>query len=314
MRLSQIIATKGRPVPLRAALESSIADLPADGEIIVVDGDPSGSAEAVVREVDHPRAATAIRYLQSAPGLPVQRNVGIDAAHGEILVFIDDDCIVMPGLFEALAAAYLDLSVAGATGRIMNPAESRIGSDEGSRLRWSVLGGGRQGTMTSFGFRRPVLDVGRPREMQYMPGSLMSARRSLAAEVRFDERLSGYALGEDDDFSYRLSRHGRILYLPHAVIRHESLGKRVIDRRALDRMVILNRTYLYRKNFGGTLRGRVGFASLIAIIFVHRIVNREWDGVRGLLDGLREVRRATAADNPAVVHNGGLRGGAGSRS
>jgi len=300
MRISQIIATKDRPGPLRADLESSIADLPADGEIIVVDGDRAGSAQAAIALIEHPRAASAIHYLQCAPSSTGQRNVGIDAARGDILVFTDDDVVVMPGLFDALASAFQDPSVVGATGRILNPKESRIGSETGSRLRWLVLGGGRQGTMTSFGFRRPIVDVERPCEMQYMPGSLMSARRSLAAEVRFDERLGGYALGEDDDFSYRLSRHGRVLYVPEAVVRHESLGTRAIDRRALDRLVIVNRTYLFRKNFAGTLRARVGFIALIGIIFAHRIINREWRGVRGLLDGLREVRRA-GAERPAVA-------------
>jgi GT2 family glycosyltransferase len=127
-----------------------------------------------------------------------------------------------------------------------------------------------------------------------MPGALMSARREVAAEVRFDEALSGYALGEDDDFSYRLSRRGRVRYLPDAVVDHLALGTRTMDRRVQDRLVILNRTYLFRKNFGDTLRGRIGFAALIAMIFAHRVLNREWSGVRGLLDGLREVRRGPA--------------------
>jgi hypothetical protein len=74
---------------------------------------------------------------------------------------------------------------------------------------------------------------------------------------------------------------------------------RAIDPRALGRLTIVNRSYLYKKNFGGTLRGRLGFASLIAVLFAHRIVNREWRGLRGLLDGLREVRRAARDDRAA---------------
>ena len=46
-----------------------------------------------------------------------------------------------------------------------------------------------------------------------MPGCFMSARRE-AASVRFDEKLGAYALAEDEDFSYRLSRRGRLVYLP----------------------------------------------------------------------------------------------------
>jgi GT2 family glycosyltransferase len=291
VRVSHVIATRGRPEPLRAALESSLAELPLDGEVIVVDGDPGHSALEVVQGVEGAAGGREIRYMESPPGLPTQRNRGIDAAQGEVVVFTDDDCILRPGLFAALVAAFEDQSVVGATGRVVEPRGGRIGSNDESRLRWLVLGGGRQGTMTSFGFRRPIVDVDRARDVQYMPGTLMSARRSVAAAVRFDERLSGYALGEDDDFSYRLSCRGRIRYLPGAVVDHLALGTRTMDRRVQDRLVIINRTYLYRKNFGGTLRGRIGFVALIGVIFAHRILNREWQGVRGLLDGLREVWR-----------------------
>ncbi len=151
--------------------------------------------------------------------------------------------------------------------------------------------------MTSFGFRRPIVDVDRSHLVEYMPGSCMSARRALAAEVRFDEnleRLGGYGLGEDDDFSYRLSRRGHIRYVPSAVAHHDELGARTIDRRTLDRLLVINRTYLYRKNFAGTLRGKVGLAGLFALIFAHRIINREWQGVRGLVDGFREASRMRA--------------------
>jgi GT2 family glycosyltransferase len=128
----------------------------------------------------------------------------------------------------------------------------------------------------------------------------MSARRIVAAEVRFDERLeriSGYALGEDDDFSYRLSRRGRICYVPSAAVHHQALGKRATDKRTFDRLVVVNRTYLYRKNFAGTVRGRLGFAALLAVIFVHRVLNREWQGVRGLIDGICEVWRTRTDDS-----------------
>ena len=44
-------------------------------------------------------------------------------------------------------------------------------------------------------------------------------------------------------------------------------------------------------NFPRTLRARLGFAGLIAMLFGHRTVNRDWQGMRGLVDGLRDVWR-----------------------
>jgi GT2 family glycosyltransferase len=290
MRFSHIVATKGRPDLLRDVLESSLATLPQGSEAIVVDGDPQRSGEAVVRELD-PNSAR-IRYVSSEPGLTRQRNQGIRAAKGDVVVFTDDDCTLQPGVFEALAAAYADPALVGATGRVRRPQNERIGSDPNSRLRRLVLGGGRQGTMTSFGFRRPVVDLDSEHEMQYMPGAFMSARREAAAKVGFDERLSGYALGEDDDFSLRLSREGRVRYLPDAVVYHHALGQRTDEQRDFNRSLVANRAYLLEKNFGRGVRTKLGFAALLAIYAAHRILNREWDALRGLVEGVLELRRS----------------------
>lgn len=289
MRFSHIIATKGRPELLRRALASSLAALPPDGETIVVDGDPDRCGEAVVRELG---AGARIRYVACAPGLTRQRNRGIDEARGEVVVFTDDDCTLQPGVFEVLAHAYAeDPALVGATGRVIQPGSGRIGSDPHSRLRRLVLGGGRQGTMTSFGFRRPLVDLDSEHDLQYMPGTFMSARRRAAASVRFDERLEGYALGEDDDFSWRLSHEGRIRYLPGAVVHHLEQGQRTSDPRAFNRNLVVNRAYLLEKNFGTGLGVRLGFGALLAIYCAHRVLNREWRGLRGLLDGMLELRR-----------------------
>jgi GT2 family glycosyltransferase len=289
VRISHVIATKARPESLRIALESSVAALSPQDEVIVVDGDPECSGRPIAEgcQAHHPGAR--VRYVSSAPGLPLQRNVGIDAGEGEVVVFTDDDCTFAPTFFDDVLAVYRDPTLVGVTGFIREPSAPRFGSDTHSRLRWLLLGGGREGTMTSFGFRRPIVRIEQARDVEYMPGPLMTARRQIAAEVRFDERLAGYALGEDDDFSYRLSRRGRVRYDPSVVVDHNEIGFRTMDLRARDRQQIINRTYLYRKNFRGSLRGRVGFLALIGMLFVHRVLNREWNGVRGLVDGLREV-------------------------
>jgi GT2 family glycosyltransferase len=290
---SLIIVTKSRPQALREALESAGRVLPADGEVIVVDGDLERSAYEVVREIRSRHPDVDVDYIASAPGMTLQRNVGIDAARGEVVVFIDDDCKVEPGLFDALATAYEDPTVVGATGRVDAQSRDRLGPSAHSRLRWLLVGGGRQGTMSSFGFRRPIVDVEEPRDVEFMPGAFMSARRDVAAQVRFDEGLTGYCLGEDDDFAYRLSRHGRICYKPTAAVFHQELGIRNMDPRQMNRQQVINRTYLFRKNFAQTLPARAGFSGLLALLCAHRILNREWSSLRGLVDGMRDIRRST---------------------
>jgi GT2 family glycosyltransferase len=127
-----------------------------------------------------------------------------------------------------------------------------------------------------------------------MQGCLMSARKEALERVRFDERLAGYALAEDEDFSWRLSRLGRIRYLPDAFVDHKNTGFSSTGTRDFNRMVVVNRSYLFRKNFKATPLARAQFAGLIALLMLHRVLNREWAGVRGLAEGSLEAWRIRA--------------------
>jgi len=124
-----------------------------------------------------------------------------------------------------------------------------------------------------------------------MSGCFMTARRDIAERIGFDEDLPGYGLAEDEDFSYRLSRVGRIRYLPDAVVEHRKIGFRSHDSRDFGRLVVVNRAYLFRKNFERTPLARVQFALLVLVLLAHRLVNREWRGAAGLVDGAREAWR-----------------------
>jgi GT2 family glycosyltransferase len=291
VRFSIVIATDGRPELLRDAALSAIEALPPAGELIIVDGDVARSAENVADDLGA-GAPPAVRYLASGGGIARQRNAGIDVASGDVVVLIDDDCTIEPGLCDALARAYSNPAVVGATGRVTQARRARFGNSR--RLRWLLLGGGRPGTMTSYGYRRPILDPGVPCDVEYMYGPLMSALRTVAAQVRFDERLGGYSLCEDDDFSFRLSRVGRVRYVPDARVQHHETGRRSADQRSLERLRVIDRAYMFHKNFPRTVRARAGFAALIATLCAHRAVNGEWSGLRGLLDGVRELRRSGA--------------------
>jgi GT2 family glycosyltransferase len=286
-RFSVIIATKGRPEPLRRTLESLREADPGPDEVIVVDGDEHASARVLANEVELP-----LRYVHVEPGLTRQRNLGLEQAQGDVVVFLDDDVSVSPDLFARLEQAYGDPGVVGATGWVDEPRSERRGGPA-SGLRRVVLPGSRRrpGTFTRFGYPRYVVASDPGGDVEFMPGCFMSARRSEAQEVRFDEGLGAYGLAEDEDFSYRLSRRGRIRYLPDAVVVHEKLGFRTYDSRDLGRLVVQNRAYLFRKNFPQTLAARAQFAGLLATLVGHRLLNREWRGALGVLEGTAQLVR-----------------------
>jgi GT2 family glycosyltransferase len=279
VRFSVVIPTIDRVDYLRATLASVTAADPRPDEVIVVDASRNRSAEGAAAE-------SGAQYVHSAPGLTSQRNRGVDQATGDVVVFLDDDVEIAPDFLGRLASAYADPDVVGATGKVIEPDSGRLG---GPRSRLRGLLGGQEGTFTRFGYPRYVRDTERPTDVEFMPGCVMTARREAVARIGFDEGMGGYALGEDEDFSYRLSRLGRIRYLPDVVVHHKKLGFHSQDTREFGRTVVRNRAYLFRKNFEQTPLARAQFALLVAGLVGQRLVNREFRGALGLLEGAREA-------------------------
>lgn len=286
MATSLIIATFRRPEPLRETLESLRACDPLPDEVLVVDGDEERSSEPVVAEHNALGLAPEVRYVPSPRGLTRQRNVGVRAATGDVLVFADDDVDFEPGIFRVLAGAFADPAVVGATARVIEPDPRAVGGHT-SRVRALLPGGGEEGTMTRFGYPRRIVDPMVARDVEFVHGCLMAARRDLALELRFDEDMAGfYTLAEDEDFGFRLSRRGRVRYLPDAVVHHKVMGKSSrVRTRDFNRVLVRNRAYMFRKSFRRTPLARAQFALMVGLLVVHRLLNREWDGARGLLEG-----------------------------
>jgi glycosyltransferase involved in cell wall biosynthesis len=296
MRFSVVIPTMRREQILADTLASLENCDPPPDEVIVVDSDEDGSSQPVVTAFDN-AFSRSVRYHRTAPSLTRQRNLGIDDSSGEIVVFLDDDVTVPARLFARLQDVYEDGSVVGATGKVVEPQDDRrLGPL--SPIRRLLLGRGKEGTFTRYGYPRYLADVDRPQDVEFMRGCFMSARREAATTVRFDEQLGGYALAEDEDFSYRLSRLGRIRYAPEIVVQHRKLGFGSQDPRRLARLVVVNRAYLFRKNFPGTVGARAQFALFVGMLVAHRIANRQWRGAQGVLEGARDAWRARPRGYP----------------
>ncbi len=282
-RFSVVLPTVGRPEMLRETLIGLVRCEPPPDEILVVDGGPTAGVEELVRALASERSVPRLEYLTSPRGTSVQRNIGIDRAQGEVIVFVDDDLFVERDVFARLSLVYSDPRTLGASGHVVEPLSRKIGGQRALLRR--LLLPGEQGRFTRFGYPRYVYEVNVERDVEWMPGCFMTARREAAASVRFDEHLRGYSLAEDEDFALRLSRLGRIRYVPEIIVYHQKTGFRSIDSRSLGRMVVQNRSYLFRKNFPQTPTARLQFQLLVGLLLAHRLVNRDLRGARGILEG-----------------------------
>ena len=75
-------------------------------EIVVVDNDPAGSADAVVRQFSQEHPDAAIRYVvEGKPGVSHARNRAVAESRAGMLAFIDDDEVASPEWLERLLLA-----------------------------------------------------------------------------------------------------------------------------------------------------------------------------------------------------------------
>jgi glycosyltransferase involved in cell wall biosynthesis len=108
VRFSIVIATKDRAAYLERALDSLMLQCDAPSfEVIVAD---NGSTDETAALAEHRRAAGTpfelTRLFVPEPNRGKARNAGIDAARGEIVLFIDDDVWVPAGFLAAHSAAH----------------------------------------------------------------------------------------------------------------------------------------------------------------------------------------------------------------
>ena len=102
MKLSAVIAAHDAEPFLGAAIDSALAELPSDSELIVVD---DGSTDATPALLERYRDRVRLLRNPTPTGPGEARNRGARAASGELLAFHDADDLVLPERFSALIEA-----------------------------------------------------------------------------------------------------------------------------------------------------------------------------------------------------------------
>jgi GT2 family glycosyltransferase len=216
--ISVLIATHDRPQDLRRAIASVFGQTLLPAELVVVD---DGSTPPVSLEGLAMPEGLALRLIRNArPAGPARaRNIGIAAARGAWIAFLDDDDEFKPDKIAAVARA-LD-RMEDSADLLYHPAEI-VMVNEGVRYTSRL--------------RAPDPAHGMYRELlvrNIVGGTPMAIARkaTLEAHGAFDESLGAL---EDYELWLRLARHGaRFCMLPQALTRcHYTTAKASVSKSA----------------------------------------------------------------------------------
>lgn len=222
--ISLLVCTRTRAASLGRLLASLGEALSAAPllriEIIVVDNGSTDDTREVVAAWRASRAERILMMDEPRPGLARARNRAIAAARGAIIAMTDDDCVVHPDYFAALAASFARFAgpmVIG--GRILpgDPADLPLTMKTEDHPMIADPGGFPGG---------------------FVMGANLAFTASVAARVGpFDERFGAgapFVAAEDTDFLFRATRLGiAVRYDPRFAVDHFHGRRDVAEETAL---------------------------------------------------------------------------------
>lgn len=236
---SVVVNTYNRALSLRETILGLRLQQRSDFEIVVVNGPSDDDTEAVLAEFAHD-----IRAL-SCPvrNLSVSRNLGLAAARGEYVAFIDDDAIAELDWLSDLEAGFAAPEVAAVGGHVFDPT--------GVAYQYRYASADRLGN----GYWRDERDFmcgNFPQSFRfpYVQGTNMAYRRAALREIGgFDEEFEYYL--DEVDVCVRLVDRGYVVrQLERAYVHHKYLSSYIRPKVgvSLQRYPVLkNKVYFAQK-------------------------------------------------------------------
>lgn len=206
MKISVVIPTHNEEKRIANCLEALEKNTRKPGEIILVDG---GSEDQTVQKASSLGVKVINNPRQHAAA---GRNIGIEAAEGEIIAFTDADCLPETTWIESIHQAFQDKALDGLGGHV-EPADP----ENEYEAFWGMLS---LRIIMSFGEEAYV--VNRKTLNQGLITANCAYRKELLQKLKgFDEWFANHA--EDIDLTWRALEYGaRLTYVPSVRVKAHS--------------------------------------------------------------------------------------------
>ncbi len=169
----------------------------------------------IVEETNHPAPIEGTRYIShpvANRGIPYARNLALAGATGELIVFLDDDCLICEGWLDRLLEPFRDNSIVAVQGGVSVPENSNA-------VGWAetLLG------VPGGGFRRVLQAHDRLQETREVSTLNCAYRRSVIDKIGgFEKQLK--ITGEDYLLAKQACSYGKCLFIPAALVHHTPRG------------------------------------------------------------------------------------------
>jgi glycosyltransferase involved in cell wall biosynthesis len=230
MKASIIIPTRNRANLLKKTIKALSDQLKSGDQLVVVDNNSRDKTAQLIKKFQEHLPVIYLKSAQKGPS--AARNLGFERAKNELIVFLDDDCVVQDK-WRANIEKNIRPANYGTTvfqGKIINiftrPSLLTPLFETRNKLIWQEI-------TTSKPWKKRLI--------RYLnAGNMYFHRRAVEdLEMLFDSHLFPY-IGEETDLAYRLQASGKFIkFTPEVSVIHRKLPSTVWQR--LQRAFMLGR-------------------------------------------------------------------------
>jgi len=318
-----VVSTYQREKILPLCLKLAVEQTRKPTEIIIIDASNNWKDTRDKVIADIALRSSDIRWVYTSAeqrGTTLQRNQGLQLAMADVVFLIDDDSLMYPTCAEEIMRVYeadIDGTVKGVQAQLVdNPPSDVVISDSKKQTGWSEKWYSNFSSFTNLIWKHLLLmnaevlcipyDGDFPKHqipalakklnvhpVKLFHGCRMTFRRSAILKELFEPLLRYYAITEDMDVSYRVSRHGLLLEAVDAKLHHFHSSTGRLSRYKVSALSGLNQAVCLRKYSNNLKRDKQLFYRLTARRILAEILkdalSRRWSlpQARGLFFVLR---------------------------
>jgi GT2 family glycosyltransferase len=205
--ITVIIATKDRHAPFLQALGSCLSQKRYPEQIVVID---QSKNKLNYKEINFRckklNIDLKIIYDPEIEGLPEARNVGIKMAEGDILCFIDDDCVLERDYFENIINIFKQHpGIVGVGGFLFD--KEQLNRSRFYKFFFRIFSLGPFYDEAQIFYWEPK----KIQETRFLHGASMSFKKKVFDKHLFSTCYRGYAMGEEREFCLRVSHEFKLI-------------------------------------------------------------------------------------------------------